>query len=84
MHVLGSWRVLCVLGLAVASLRMDEAELDGNYADDYDNEISRDQREGEFGSFVPLSLFGSCLFEQMFSISMPNTYLFIFFSVFFD
>ncbi|XP_035466148.2 uncharacterized protein LOC118286112 isoform X1 [Scophthalmus maximus] len=45
MHVLGSWRVLCVLGLAVASLRMDEAELDGNYADDYDNEISRDQRE---------------------------------------
>ncbi|XP_076604954.1 pentraxin-related protein PTX3-like [Chaetodon auriga] len=47
MHVSTTWRVLCVLGLLGASLCVNEAEYEGNYADNYDNEISQAQREGE-------------------------------------
>lgn len=40
--------VLCVLGLLGASLCMNELEYDGNYTDNYDNEMSQDQQGGEF------------------------------------
>lgn len=46
------WRVLCTLGLVCASLCANEAEYDGNYVDGFDNEISRERQEGEFGLFV--------------------------------
>lgn len=50
--------MLCVLGLVGASLCVNEVEYEGNYADNYDNEISQDQQEGEFClSF----LFTACL-----------------------
>ncbi|XP_029350247.1 pentraxin-related protein PTX3-like [Echeneis naucrates] len=45
MRVSRTQHVLCVLGFAVASLCVNEYE--GNYADNYDNEISEDQQEGE-------------------------------------
>ncbi|XP_056249543.1 pentraxin-related protein PTX3-like [Seriola aureovittata] len=45
MHVFRIRHVLCVLGFAVASLCVNEYE--GNYTDNYDNEISQDQQEGE-------------------------------------
>ncbi|XP_051252366.1 pentraxin-related protein PTX3-like [Dicentrarchus labrax] len=41
------WRVLCVLGFVGASLCVNEVEYEGNYADNYDNEISQDQQGGE-------------------------------------
>ncbi|KAI3367552.1 hypothetical protein L3Q82_026395 [Scortum barcoo] len=47
MHVLKIWRVLCVLGLVGASLSVNEVDYEGNYADNYGNEISQDQQEGE-------------------------------------
>ncbi|XP_074548774.1 pentraxin-related protein PTX3-like [Halichoeres trimaculatus] len=47
MHVFETWRVLCVLGFVSASLCVNEVEYEGNYADNYDNEISQDQQEGE-------------------------------------
>ncbi|XP_033469861.1 uncharacterized protein LOC117248735 [Epinephelus lanceolatus] len=40
------WRVLWLLGFMSASLCMNEVEDEGNYADNYDNEISQDQQEG--------------------------------------
>ncbi|XP_068436845.1 pentraxin-related protein PTX3-like [Clinocottus analis] len=43
MHVFRMWRVLCVLGFVSAS----EIQYEGNYADNYDNEVSQDQQEGE-------------------------------------
>ncbi|KAF1374648.1 hypothetical protein PFLUV_G00231290 [Perca fluviatilis] len=46
MHVFRIWRVLCVLGLVGASLCVNEVEYEGNYADNFDNEISQDQQEG--------------------------------------
>ncbi|XP_029983228.1 uncharacterized protein LOC115414149 [Sphaeramia orbicularis] len=46
MHVLRTWRVLCVLGYVGASLSVNDVEYDGNCADDFDNEISQDQQEG--------------------------------------
>ncbi|XP_022606893.1 pentraxin-related protein PTX3-like [Seriola dumerili] len=45
MHVFRIQHVLCVLGFVVASLCVNEYE--GNYTDNYDNEISQDQQEGE-------------------------------------
>lgn len=59
MHVFRIWRVLCVLGFLGASLCVNEVEYEGNYADNYGNEISQDQREGEFYLFVRLSLLHS-------------------------
>ncbi|XP_060918233.1 pentraxin-related protein PTX3-like [Labrus mixtus] len=47
MHTLRIWRVLCVLGFVCASLCVNEVEYEGNYADNYDNEISQDRQEGE-------------------------------------
>ncbi|XP_019125442.1 pentraxin-related protein PTX3 [Larimichthys crocea] len=47
MHVFRIWRVLCVLGFVGASLCMNDFEYEGNYAENYDNEISQDQQEGE-------------------------------------
>lgn len=47
MHVLGMWRVLCVLGLTGASPSVNEVDYEGNYVDNYGNEISQDQQEGE-------------------------------------
>ncbi|XP_040054727.2 pentraxin-related protein PTX3-like [Gasterosteus aculeatus] len=44
MHMFMIWRVLCFVG---ASLCVNELEYGGNYADNYDNEISQDQQEGE-------------------------------------
>lgn len=35
-----------------ASLCANEAEYDGNYVDGFDNEISQERQEGEFGLFV--------------------------------
>lgn len=67
MHVLRIWHVLYLLGFVVASLCANEIEYVGDYANNYDNEISQDQQEGEFClfvSFVYLS-FVSCLYEQM-------------------
>lgn len=62
MHVFRIWRVLCVLGFVGASLCVNEIEYEGNYADNYDNEISQDQQGGEFCLFVLLSLlFLTCL-----------------------
>lgn len=58
MHVFRIWRVLCVLGFVGASLCVNEVEYEGNYADDYDNEISQDQQGGEFCSFI--FLFPAC------------------------
>lgn len=60
MHVFGIWRLLYVLGFMGASLCVNEVEDEGNYADNYDNEISQDQQEGEFCLFV-LCLFCSQL-----------------------
>nr|XP_046269108.1 pentraxin-related protein PTX3-like [Scatophagus argus] len=45
MHVFRIW--LCVLGFMGASLCVNEIEYEGNYADNYDNEISQDQQGGE-------------------------------------
>ncbi|KAM6917636.1 pentraxin-related protein PTX3-like [Lycodopsis pacificus] len=47
MHVFRIWRVLCVLGLVGAALCVNELEYQGNYADNYDNEISPGQQDGE-------------------------------------
>lgn len=47
MHESRAWRVLCVLCLVRASLCLNEVEYGENYADNYDNEISQDQQEGE-------------------------------------
>ncbi|XP_041669428.1 pentraxin-related protein PTX3-like [Cheilinus undulatus] len=47
MHVFRIWRALCVLGFVHASLSVNEVEYEGNYADNYDNEISQDLQEGE-------------------------------------
>ncbi|XP_040917043.1 pentraxin-related protein PTX3-like [Toxotes jaculatrix] len=47
MHVFRIWHVLCVLGFVVASLCVNEVEFEQNYADNYDNEISQDQQEGD-------------------------------------
>lgn len=56
MHVAKIWRVLCVLGFMGTSLCVNEAEYEGNYAEDYYNEISQNQQGGEFGLFILLSL----------------------------
>lgn len=56
-------QVLCVLGCVVGALCVSEYE--GNYVDNYDNEISQDQQEGESRLFILLLLFISSLFEQM-------------------
>ncbi|XP_008278341.1 pentraxin-related protein PTX3-like [Stegastes partitus] len=45
MHVLEIWRALCVLGIVGSSLCVNEVEYEGNYADNYDNEISQGQQE---------------------------------------
>ncbi|XP_042357437.1 pentraxin-related protein PTX3-like [Plectropomus leopardus] len=45
MHAFRIWRLLCVLGFMSASLCVNEADYEGNYADNYDNEISPDQQE---------------------------------------
>ncbi|XP_035022976.2 uncharacterized protein LOC118115884 [Hippoglossus stenolepis] len=45
MHVFRVCHVLCVL--VAASLCVNEVEYEGNYADDYDNEVSQDQQEAE-------------------------------------
>lgn len=42
----GFQRVLCMLSLVCASLC---DEYNGNYADGFDNEISPERQEGEFG-----------------------------------
>ena len=64
MNVFKIWHVLCVLGFVVASLCVNEID-EGNYADNYDNEISEDQQEGEFCFIISFVSFVSCLFEQM-------------------
>ncbi|XP_069008753.1 pentraxin-related protein PTX3-like [Embiotoca jacksoni] len=43
MHVLRVWRVLCVLGTVASPLCANELD----YEDNYNNEISQDQQEGE-------------------------------------
>lgn len=54
--------MLCVLSYVGASLCVNQVEYEGNYADNYDNEISQDQQEGTFCLFVLLSLFApACL-----------------------
>ncbi|XP_059209507.1 uncharacterized protein LOC131988416 [Centropristis striata] len=45
MQVIGILRVLCVLGFVGASSCVNEIEYEGNYADNYGNEISQDQQE---------------------------------------
>nr|XP_019965347.1 PREDICTED: uncharacterized protein LOC109644416 [Paralichthys olivaceus] len=45
MHVFRVCHMLCAL--VAASLCMNEVEYEGNYADDYENEISQDQQETE-------------------------------------
>lgn len=56
------WRVPYLLGFVAASLCANEMEYEGNYADNYDNEISQDQQEGEICLFVLSSLlFHACL-----------------------
>eukprot|EP00064_Thunnus_orientalis_P015424 superscaffoldBa00002857_g15476 len=47
MCVFRIWRVLCVLCYVGASLCVNQVEYEGNYQDNYDNEISQDQQEGE-------------------------------------
>ncbi|KAM4543207.1 uncharacterized protein PAE49_019619 [Odontesthes bonariensis] len=47
MHAFSIWRVLCVLGIVGSTLCVNEVQYEGNYADNYDNEISRDLQEGE-------------------------------------
>ncbi|XP_022078658.2 uncharacterized protein LOC110972582 [Acanthochromis polyacanthus] len=47
MHVLEIWRVLWVLGIMGSSVCVNDIEYEGNYADNYDNEISQGQQEGE-------------------------------------
>ncbi|KAG8013209.1 Pentraxin-related protein PTX3 [Nibea albiflora] len=47
MRVSRFWRVLCVLVFVGSSLCVNEFEYEGNYAENYDNEISQDQQEGE-------------------------------------
>ncbi|CAG5866654.1 unnamed protein product [Menidia menidia] len=47
MHVFRIWRVLCVLGTVGSTLSVNELEYEGDVADNYDNEISPDQQEGE-------------------------------------
>lgn len=44
--------MLCTLSLVCSSLCVNQAEFDGNYVDDLDNEISQERQEGEFGLFV--------------------------------
>lgn len=65
MHMFMIWRVLCFVG---ASLCVNELEYGGNYADNYDNEISQDQQEGERLLFIAsLSLlFPACLHRRLF------------------
>ncbi len=70
--------MLCVLGFVGASLCVNEIEYEGNYADNYGNEISQDQQEGEFCLFVLLSLlFLTCLnrwliVKNLSSAAMPD------------
>ncbi|XP_041828155.1 pentraxin-related protein PTX3-like [Melanotaenia boesemani] len=47
MHGFSIWHVLCVLGSLGSSLCANEVEYEGNYADNYDNEISQNQQEEE-------------------------------------
>ncbi|XP_034418605.1 pentraxin-related protein PTX3-like [Cyclopterus lumpus] len=47
MHVFRIWRVLCALVFVGASSCVNELEYEGNFADNYNNEISHDQQEGE-------------------------------------
>lgn len=59
------WRLLCTLSLVCASVCANQADYDGNYADGFDNEISLERQEGEFGLFCPPSLCFFCLCQQM-------------------
>ncbi|KAM3594052.1 uncharacterized protein V6R79_001422 [Siganus canaliculatus] len=47
MHVSRIWHGLCMLGFLGTSLCVNELEDEGNYVDDYDNEIAQDQQGGE-------------------------------------
>lgn len=67
--------MLCVLGFVGASLCMNDFEYEGNYAENYDNEISQDQQEGEFCLFI--LLFAACLnrwliMKDLFSAAVPD------------
>ncbi|XP_029973567.1 uncharacterized protein LOC115407318 [Salarias fasciatus] len=47
MCVLRMWRLFCLLGALGSCLCVNEVEYEGNYVDNYDNEISEDQQEGD-------------------------------------
>ncbi len=78
MCVFKIWCVLCLFGFMSASLCVNEVEYDGNYAENYDNEIPQDQQEGERCLFILLSLlFPSCLnrwfiVKLLFSTATPD------------
>lgn len=80
MRVSGTWGVLCVLGFVSASLCVNEVEYEGNYADNYDNEISQDQQEGEFCLFVlsciwlPACMSRWLIGKILFSAVMPDSF----------
>lgn len=67
--------MLCVLGFMGASLCVNEVEYEGNYVDNYDNEISQDQQGGEFWLFI--LLYSVCFnrwltVKHLFLAAMPD------------
>ncbi|KAK5857677.1 hypothetical protein PBY51_010904 [Eleginops maclovinus] len=73
MLVFGMWRVLCVLGFVGASLCVNEVEFEGNFADNYDNEISQDQHEGQTPA-TPCQLADFSRWDKLF-ISLEDSHM---------
>lgn len=51
MLVLMAW---CLLGFLGATVCVNQVEYEDSYADNYDNEVSQDQRRGEWSLFILL------------------------------
>ncbi|XP_070777079.1 pentraxin-related protein PTX3-like [Enoplosus armatus] len=73
MHVFRIWRVLCVLAFVGASLCANEVGYEGNFADNYDNEISQNQQEGETPA-TPCQAAGFSQWDKLF-IALEDSHM---------